>query len=282
VEELHNFEPKNEYLIAINSDGCAFDTMEIKHKKCFIPNTIKIWELQSVSKYVRAVAEFVNLYSKWRGLNRFPALVKTLDLLRVWPEANAHNVDIPNILPLREWISKTENLGNPSLEREVNATRDVELRKVLDWSISVNNNVREMVVQVPPFPFVRDSLKRISSWADIIVCSATPYNALKREWEEHDLARFVSIIAGQEQGSKTQHLKIITERKYNSDKVLMIGDAPGDLSAAYENKVDFYPINPGEEEMSWKYFLENIADRFKNGEYNQSLEKKLPDKPTWN
>jgi len=40
--------------------------MEIKQKECFIPNIIKYWKLQAISKYARAAAEFVNLYSKWR------------------------------------------------------------------------------------------------------------------------------------------------------------------------------------------------------------------------
>jgi len=74
--------PKHDFLIAIDSDGCAFDTMEIKHKECFIPNIIKYWNLQPVYKYARVAAEFVNLYSKWRGINRFPALIKVFDLLR--------------------------------------------------------------------------------------------------------------------------------------------------------------------------------------------------------
>jgi len=138
------------------------------------------------------------------------------------------------------------------------------------------------VKHVPPFPFVRKSLQRVSNWSDVLVCSATPYDALKREWEEHDIVRFTSVIAGQEQGTKKQHLQIMTSGKYDPDKVLMIGDAPGDLAAAKENDICFYPITPSEEEMSWKYFLENIVYRFKNGEYNQSLEKKLPDKPPWN
>ena len=46
--------------------------MELKHKECFIPNTINYWGLQGVSKYAREAAEFVNLYSKSRGVNRFP------------------------------------------------------------------------------------------------------------------------------------------------------------------------------------------------------------------
>ena len=69
---LKAHQPKYNFLIAIDSDGCAFDTMELKHKECFIPNIIKYWNLQAVSKYTRAAGEFVNLYSQWRGINRFP------------------------------------------------------------------------------------------------------------------------------------------------------------------------------------------------------------------
>ena len=61
--ELKNFKPEHEFMVGIDSDGCAFDTMEIKHKECFIPNIIKYWNLQPVSKYARSAAEFVNLYS---------------------------------------------------------------------------------------------------------------------------------------------------------------------------------------------------------------------------
>jgi len=50
------------FFVGIDSDGCVFDTMEIKHKECFTPNIIKHWGLQAVSKYAREAAEFVNLY----------------------------------------------------------------------------------------------------------------------------------------------------------------------------------------------------------------------------
>ncbi|NLE36422.1 MAG: HAD family hydrolase, partial [Pirellulaceae bacterium] len=59
-----DFTPKNRYFVGIDSDGCAFDTMELKHKECFIPNIINYYELQGISKYAREAAEFVNLYSK--------------------------------------------------------------------------------------------------------------------------------------------------------------------------------------------------------------------------
>ena len=83
---MFNFTPQHDFLVGIDSDGCVFDTMELKHKECFIPNIINHWNLQGVSKYAREAAEFVNLYSKSRGINRFPALVETMEWLQKRPE----------------------------------------------------------------------------------------------------------------------------------------------------------------------------------------------------
>src|SRR4030066_386047 len=88
------FKARHDYLVGIDSDGCAFDTMELKHKECFIPNIINHWGLQGVSKYAREAAEFVNLYSKSRGANRFPALAEQLDWLRRRPEGKARGVNV--------------------------------------------------------------------------------------------------------------------------------------------------------------------------------------------
>ncbi len=107
-----------------------------------------------------------------------------------------------------------------------------------------------MVHGVPPFPFVRESLEKISEWADIIVCSVTPTEALKREWEEHDIAKYTRAISGQEVGSKKEHINLASNGKYPEDHVMMIGDAPGDMKTAKANKAFFFPINPGKEENS--------------------------------
>jgi len=287
--ELRDMQPKHEYLIAIDSDGCAFDTMEIKHKECFIPNIIKYWNLQPVSKYARAAAEFVNLYSKWRGINRFPALVMVFDLLKDWPEVTHRGVQIPEALALRNWIEKETKLGNPALEAKVAKTQNGVLQNALEWSLAVNGSVADIVHGVPPFPGVRESLEKVTRWADVIVCSATPIEALSREWEEHGIADYVRVIAGQENGSKTEHIKLASEGKYDRNKVLMIGDAPGDRRAAQANQARFFPINPGEEEKSWGGFLDEAAERFQNGDYsddyagalNEEFERHLPDTPPW-
>ena len=59
-------------------------------------NTISYDLQEGISRYAREAAEFVNLYSKSRGINRFPALVETLHWLRKQPEVRARGVNMPN------------------------------------------------------------------------------------------------------------------------------------------------------------------------------------------
>src|SRR5438034_9121448 len=119
--------------------------------------------------------------------------------------------------------------------------------------------------------------------------SQTPAEALKRDWAEHGIDRFVLIIAGQEMGTKTEHLKFAAAGKYPANKILMIGDAPGDFKAAKSNGALFYPINPGSEEKSWERLYHEALDRFFAGTYAGDYEAKLikefdaslPEKPAW-
>jgi len=281
------FTPQHDYLVGIDSDGCAFDTMELKHKECFIPNTINYWELQGVSKYARQAAEFVNLYSKSRGVNRFPALVETLEWLQKRPEVKARGVTIEIPPSLRDWIAREKKLGNPALEKEVAAGGDADLKRTLAWSTAVNDSVAKMVRGVPPFPFVRESIQKLAEQADVMVVSATPQAALEREWAEHDLSQYVIAICGQELGTKREFLTMAA--KYPAGHTLMIGDAPGDYKAAQPNGALFFPINPGEEEASWKRFYEEGVGRFLSGafdgEYQDELlaefDSYLPARPPW-
>jgi len=288
-DKLLALQRQHSFFVGIDSDGCVFDTMEIKHKECFIPNIIKYWKLQAISKYARAAAEFVNLYSKWRGVNRFPALTKTFELLRDWPEPMRRGVKIPEVPTLQAWIDSGATLGNPALEAEVARSGDPVLKHTLEWSKAVNHAVAGMVEGVPPFPYFRECAEKLAQKADIICVSATPGEALEREWQEHDIARYAAVICGQEMGSKKEHLKLAAGGKYEMNCLLMIGDAPGDLSAARANGARFFPINPGHEEESWERFYREGIARFFNhtfaGAYEASLiaefEKLLPEEPPW-
>ena len=293
VNQLRNRKPQHEYLLAIDSDGCAFDTMEIKQKECFIPNIVKHWSLQPIAKYARAAAEFVNLYSKWRGYNRFPALVKTFDLLADWDAVKARNFSMPQIDMLRKWISEESKLGNPALQAwcaKHGPEEAPDMHTTLAWSLAVNESVTDIVQGgLPPFPFVRECLEAARQQADIMVCSQTPSEALIREWEEQDLNKYVFCINGQEMGTKTEHIQFAAEGKYDTDKVLMIGDAFGDLKAARANNALFFPINPGHEEASWQRLFEEGLGRFFEGSFAGDYEEELvaefkqylPETPPW-
>lgn len=286
---LSGFQKKHDFLIGIDSDGCAFDTMEIKHKECFIPNFIKHMSLQPVSKYAREACEFTNLYSKWRGANRFISYTLALDLLEERSEVQRRGATIPKLQGLRDWIERESKLGNPALEAEVEKTGDADLTLALQWSRAVNDTVADMVHGIPPFPLVRETLEKLSGTADMIVCSATPTEALTREWEEHGIADFVSAICGQEAGKKHESLGEAASHGYGENRVLMIGDAPGDMKAAKTVGALFYPIIPGSEEASWERFFNEACDRFLQenyaGDYEARLiaefEKYLPDTPPW-
>src|SRR5277367_1018975 len=215
---LRDFKPTKEFFIGIDSDGCVFDSMEIKHKECFAPMFIKHFQLQAVSKYARETWDFVNLYSKTRGANRFPALSRALNLLRVRPEVIARNVSIPETKALDDWIARETKLGNATLAAEVGRGNSA-LTGIKEWSDAVNAAIEDMVSGVPPFPFVRESLENIRSRADAMVISQTPTPALEREWAEHDLRKFVALIAGQELGTKTEHLRLAAAGKYAPHKM---------------------------------------------------------------
>lgn len=221
---LKELKREREFLIGIDSDGCAFDTMEIKHKECFIPNIINSWNLQAISKYAREAAEFVNLYSKWRGLNRFPALVKVFDLLADREEVTHRGFQLPDITALRNWVETETKLGNPALEKKVKETGDPILEITLEWTIAVNKAIADMVHGVPPYPYVRESLAKVQDQAQVIVVSQTPNEALEREWAEHDLVKYLKVIAGQEMGTKGECLGYVKAAgEYEDDHVLKKG-----------------------------------------------------------
>jgi phosphoglycolate phosphatase-like HAD superfamily hydrolase len=288
-EQLLALKPEKEFFIGIDSDGCAFDTMEIKQKECFCPNFIKYFGMQPVSKYARETWEFVNLYSTNRGCNRFLAVNETLRLLAERPEMKARNFTVPSAASLIEWTKKESKLGNPTLKKYAAEINDPFITKTLEWSLKVNEDIANMVFGITPFPFVRECLDKIYPLADTMVVSQTPFEALKREWEENKIDHYLRMIAGQEHGTKGEHLKYAAKGKYPDTKILMIGDANGDLKAAKSNGALFFPINPGKEEESWEKLFKEGLDRFFSGTYKGEYEEKLisefesylPEHPHW-
>ena len=288
-KELTNLQPKKNFFIGIDSDGCVFDSMEPKQKEFFCPNVIRFFGLFPIAKIARETWEFTNLYSQMRGVNRFLALLHTFDLLRERKEVQERGFQVPDFSPLKRWTQQESKLGNPALEVYAKKVKDPVIDLVLNWSQTINKEIGQWLKDLPPFLPVPETLSRIGEYADSIVVSQTPVEALEREWDEHDITKYVRVIAGQEYGTKTEHLAFAAINKYPKDKILMIGDAPGDLKAAKQNDVLFYPIIPGNEEKSWNKLQNEGLDRFYNGTYAGDYEKKLlddfdkglPEHPLW-
>ncbi len=288
AQALRDFRPTHEFFVGIDSDGCVFDSMEIKHQECFAPMFIKHFGLQAVSKYAREVWTFVNLYSTTRGCNRFHALIRALELLTNRKEVKLRGVKVPSFPALLEWVNRETKLGNAALDSEV-AGGNEGLKPIKIWSDAVNATVKEMVQGVPPFPLVRETLGKAKAKADCMVISQTPVEALEREWDENCLRENVLMIAGQEMGTKTEHLEFAAKDKYRPENILMIGDAPGDHKAAAANKALFFPINPGNEETSWERLHDEGLDHFFSGTFSGGYQKQLldefssylPNNPDW-
>jgi phosphoglycolate phosphatase-like HAD superfamily hydrolase len=295
AKPLKDFKPKKKFFVGIDSDGCAFDSMGIKQRECFCPWMIAYFGLQPVAYAARQCKDFADLFSKTRGANRHKTLKRILaELLPSHPMVKTRKFNVPQLSHYFKWVDDPGSLlSNEGLKRAIDAASDPqaksELEHVLEWSEQVNKAVKDIVKDVPPFPFVRECLEKITQFADAIVVSGTPGEALAREWEEHDIAKYVAVIAGQEMGTKTQHLEYATKGKYEPEHVLMIGDAPGDMKAAKANNALFYPVNPGDEEKSWQRFHDEAFDKFIEGRYAGDYEKKLiaefdkylPEKPPW-
>jgi hypothetical protein len=120
-QSLDSFHATMDFFIGIDSDGCVFDSMEIKHKECFCPNFIRHFNLQPVSRYAREVWEFVNLYSQWRGVNRFFALQEAFALLGERPEVNARNIQRIDDGPLKAWTDTHSRLSSVTISGYIDA-----------------------------------------------------------------------------------------------------------------------------------------------------------------
>ncbi len=290
VDRLEDFTVEHDFFVGLDSDGCVFDSMEIKHKECFTPMFIKHFRLQAAAKFARRAWEFANLYSVARGMNRFPVLVRSLELLRDWPDPMRRGIDIPDLTPLHQFINSGLPPSNAGLTEYMKTHSHPLLERTMEWSLAVNAQVKDIVEGVPPFPKVRECLAMINQQADLAVVSGTPTEALTREWEENGMAHHPKIIAGQELGKKTEHLSVMAgDDRYGDGKRLMVGDAPGDRKAAEASGCLFYPINPGHEEESWERLHGEALGRFFSGTYAgeyqaaraAEFEKLLPEQPPW-
>lgn len=265
---MKNYKKNKEFLICIDSDGCVMDTMNSKHYTCFGPQLIEIFDLHHHNDYILSYWNELNLYSKTRGINRFLGLYTTLEKL------HKEKIIKDDLSDLKMYVEESESLSNDSLIKLLEVKDSAILKKALAWSHAVNS----CIVQLPKgndiFKESTESLIAAHELADVVVVSAANKEALIEEWNRLDVAKYTNMIFGQDYGSKSEIIRDLKLKGYKEENILMVGDALGDLKAARDNDVYFYPIIVNEEKESWIEFRENVLSSFVENKNFKEIEDK--------
>lgn len=275
TEKFENFEKQRDFLVCVDSDGCAMDTMDIKHERFFGPFSADVFGIKDRETYLEDWNR-INLFSSTRGVNRFKALVMAL--------LNAQNrgEDLGDITALKNWAETASSLSNDALEQLIADSPSEDFEKTYDWSKRVNHAIEtELVGEDRPFEGVKEGLAHITQLTDVAIVSSANKEAVESEWIRHDLLDSVDAFYAQDRGSKAEAIADLLTKGYDTKHVLMVGDAPGDEAAADENGVYYYPILFGKEKESWDRLVNEALPKFMNGEYageyQESLKKEFHD-----
>lgn len=262
-----SFERKHDYLVCVDSDGCAMDTMNCKHFHCFGPCMVTEWALEQWEEPILRRWNNINLFQMTRGINRFKGLAISLS------EINEKYTPIVGVAALKHWADTAPALSNDGLVKAIDAAEDEDakliLQKALQWSLAVNEAITRLPEELKvPFPGAAEGLAAAAKVADVAVVSSANRDAVEEEWEKYGLLANTDILLAQDCGSKNHCISEMLKFGYDKDHVLMVGDAPGDCDAAEKNGIWFYPILVNWEEESWTEFVEKALPVFISGGYD--------------
>ena len=190
-----NFKRTKDCLICIDSDGCAMDTMDIKHKHCFGPCMVREWGLEAHEKAVLDIWNEVNLYTMTRGTNRFKGLLLTMQLCGERGICHVEGYE-----EIRAWADKASALSNTTLKAEIEDAekekRDCNaLKKALDWSLRTNECIAALPEnEMLPFDGMVEKLEKMHEFADVAVVSSANPEAVRSEWNRHGLVSHIYIM----------------------------------------------------------------------------------------
>lgn len=260
-----------DFALCVDSDGCAMDTMDYKHIEAFGPLAANEWRIKDRKTFLHDWND-INLHTRTRGINRFEALVTALE------NAKARGEEIEDFSLIKKWTKTSAKLSavelKGMLENEaLPAQEAAELGAALRWSEAVNERIASLSHLAKPFEGVFEALEKAVETMQVAIVSNTNTNALKDEWTAFKLMPFVSAVYGQEAGTKAASIKRLLEAGFKKEKVLMVGDAPGDLKSAQVNGVLFFPILFGKESESWKEFRETALVKVMSGKYAGEYQK---------
>ena len=243
------FERKHEYLICVDSDGCVMDTMNCKHFHCFGPCMVAEWGLEEWKEEILDRWNVINLFSMTRGINRFNGLAMALK------EIDGKYKKIAGVDALAQWADTAPALSNDAVSKAAEAAQGdakLVLQKALSWSKAVNAAIVELDESLKiPYTGAKEGLAAAHAFADVAMVSSANRDAVEEEWGKFDLLEHTDIVLAQDVGSKATCIAAMLKFGYDPQKVLMVGDAPGDCDAAERNGVHYYPILVNHEKESW-------------------------------
>lgn len=260
------------FLIGIDSDGTAFDSMNIKHLDAFIPAALEIWPMrEETAARFTEIEKTVNLFSSLRGINRFPGLLEAFERLeKEFPDEKG----LPDLHDLRAYIQGETRYSPATLKAWMKGHPSAELDRALAWSERADELFTKACEGLMPYPGVREAMKKAWPSAAIAVVSSAAKAGLEKDWAAGGLTPFVDYMMSQEDGSKTAQLQKAMSRCGGNVKALMLGDTDSDGVSAHEAGALFYPIMPGDEAASWQRFSEEILPLFLAGKYGPEEEAK--------
>ena len=269
MKDLQHFTPAKAWLVCVDSDGCAMDTMDIKHFRCFGPCMVEEWNLQKWEKTILERWNEINLYSMTRGVNRFKGLAMALT------EINRTYCPIEGVEELTEWVQSAPELSNRAVEQAAAIAKGPCLAKALAWSQKVNAAIDALPEsEKNPFPGAAEGLEAAHAVADVAVVSSANREAVEEEWARCGLLDKVDVVCCQDTGSKADCIAALLGKGYAHDHVVMVGDAPGAKTAAEKNGVWFYPILVRHEAESWRELASEGLERFRQDDFAPYAETK--------
>ena len=261
-----SFERKHDYLVCVDSDGCVMDTMNCKHFHCFGPCMVTEWGLEEWKDAILERWNVINLFSMTRGINRFKGLAIALG------EINEKYTKIQGIEALQNWAETAPALSNDGVAKAAAEATDADaklvLTKALNWSKAVNAAIVELDESLKiPYDGAKEGLAAAHAFADVAMVSSANRDAVEEEWGKFGLLKHTDIVLAQDIGSKAACIKEMLKFGYDIDKVVIIGDAPGDCDAAEKNGVHYYPILVNHEKESWDEAIAVAFGKLQVGQY---------------
>ena len=268
-----SFVRAHDYLICVDSDGCVMDTMNCKHFHCFGPSLVLEWALEQWQEEILRRWNEINLFQMTRGINRFRALAMVLK------EISGKYTPIIGVDGLQHWVDTAPALSNEALLKAMDAETDEDTRlcmyKALVWSLAVNESVNRLhVEQKKAFDGAELALIKAHGFADVAVISGANRDAVEEEWGALGLLEHADIVLAQDVGSTAHCIEKMLAFGYDRDKVLLIGDDPGDSEAARESGIWFYPILVNWEEESWEECRVAAMEWLRQGMYHLYQDEK--------